>query len=86
MNGAFERTWQTIVAHHGTDWLGFTKIRAAYLALHERAPRPWEASAAVPGAGARGVPRVLSIELWDDERGELASAEVGVLVGAATPA
>ena len=65
MNTAFERTWAAIVEEHGVDWLGFQQVRDAYHALHRR------------DAGAR----VLSIELWDTTSGELASAEVGALVG-----
>ena len=62
---AFERTWAAIVEEHGVDWLGFQQVRDAYHALHRR------------DAGVR----VLSIELWDTTSGELASAEVGALVG-----
>ena len=65
VNTAFERTWAAIVEEHGVDWLGFQQVRDAYHALHRR------------DAGAR----VLSIELWDTTSGELASAEVGALVG-----
>ena len=56
-----------LVEEHGVDWLGFQQVRDAYHALHRR------------DAGAR----VLSIELWDTTSGELASAEVGALVGVA---
>ena len=70
VNSAFERSWQACVDAHGTDWLGFREIRASYLALHQA------------GDGGRpDQPRVLSIELWDEQSGELVSAEVGCLVG-----
>ena len=65
VNTAFERTWAAIIAELGVDWLGFQQVRDAYHALLRRV------------AGGR----VLSIELWDTTSGELASAEVGALVG-----
>jgi Leu/Phe-tRNA-protein transferase len=78
---AFERSWQQIVAHHGVDWCGFSAIQAAYRALHEHSPRPWDA-ASVYAEGRSIPPRVISVELWDASlTDELVSAEIGVIVG-----
>ena len=74
VNSQFEVVWKTIVEEHGTDWLGFSNIRSAYIELHRHASQPWEPVDA-------GVPRIISIELFDETSGELASAEVGVLLG-----
>lgn len=78
VNRAFDRSWATIVASHGVDWLGFSRIREAYHRLHTQQPAPWDArsaaSASVASAAsavsaavttaACDTPRVLSIELW----------------------
>lgn len=71
---AFERSWQQVIEQHGTDWCGFSAIRAAYRDLHQHGQQH--------KADACGPPRVISVELWDTSKSEeLVSAEIGVIIG-----
>ena len=99
VNESFYGSWAHLVAVHGVDWLGFTVVRDAYAQLHRLVPEPWaepwaehgaerdaERGGAAPASRAAAhpsFPRMVSIELWEESVGALATAEVGVLVGSA---
>ena len=73
----FDAVWDRLVQAHGVDWCGFAAAREAFSGL----PR---CGGGGGGSGPADQPvRALSIELWDRASGALASAEVGVLCGAA---
>eukprot|EP00300_Choanocystis_sp_HF-7_P004298 c13303_g1_i1.p1 GENE.c13303_g1_i1~~c13303_g1_i1.p1 ORF type:complete len:324 (-),score=63.71 c13303_g1_i1:295-1266(-) len=69
-NRATPLVWQTIIATHGVEWLGFQNIQRTFLELHSHA-----------GGFSPNQARVISAELWDNQTGELVSGEIGVVVG-----
>ena len=62
------------MAQHGVDWLGFDAVQRCYKGLHARRPCPWGAEEGAGGGDAST--HVLSVELWDKDRGTLVSGEV----------
>ena len=75
---SFDDTWARIVAAHGVDWAGFDVAREAFAAL-PRCDGGGDGGGDDDDDGTRV--RALSIELWAGP--VLASAEVGLLCGAA---
>ena len=87
VNRAFDQSWNGIVEQHGVDWCGFDAVRAGFRQLHEATSGTAETTDAsrcphLRGAIQPGV-RMISMELWDGPTGQLVSAEVGYIVGAA---
>eukprot|EP00040_Diaphanoeca_grandis_P018248 m.95853 g.95853 ORF g.95853 m.95853 type:complete len:369 (-) comp26849_c1_seq1:38-1144(-) len=77
VNKAFSQTWERVVAQHGVDWCGFTRVRDAFSRLHACGVTTVQASDDV----SVNV-QVVSLELWDSDSGDLVSGEIGFLVGA----
>ena len=75
-NTVFEDSWARVVEEHGIDWVGFTNIQQAYHELHHCYNNLTAEHTKTPPS----MPRVVSIELWDDQT-QLVSAEIGCIVG-----